>query len=112
MNAMTIVMSGVLCLSVSTAANAVDEKAARALYRSASNNCFMCHSVDKDKDGPAYHKVAEKYQGSADAEDKLIQHVTSGRIVKFPDGHEEEHKIINETDPEKIRNLVQWILAQ
>ena len=102
-----------LLLLAPTAQAAVDAEAAKELAR--QNNCFKCHSVSKDNDGPAYQKVAEKYKGKADAEDHLIHHVTSGEKAKFPDGHEEAHKIVK-TDPPKdmaqIKNLVQWILAQ
>ena len=115
-NSTPLIMSLVaaaLALTVSTGASAADEEAAKALAR--QNNCFKCHAVSKDKDGPAYHKVAEKMKGKADAESRLIQHITSGEKAKFPDGHEEDHKIVK-TDPPKdmaqIKNLVQWILAQ
>ncbi|ADE12723.1 c-type cytochrome [Sideroxydans lithotrophicus] len=92
------------------ASAAVDVDAAKSLAR--ENNCFKCHGVDKEKDGPSYKKVAEKYRGKADAEAKLIHHVTSGEKAKFPDGHEEEHKNINgKASPEAIKNLVDWILS-
>ena len=100
-------------LLVATPSIGADEEAAKALAR--QNNCFKCHAVSKDKDGPAYKKVAEKFKGKPDAEEKLINHITSGEKAKFPDGHEEDHKIIK-TDPPKdmaqIENLVQWILSQ
>lgn len=99
-----------LVLSLSGRASAApDEEAARALAR--QNNCFKCHGVDKKKDGPAWREVAAKYKGKPDAEEKLIYHVTSGEKVKFPDGHEEEHKIIKSKDTNETRNLVQWILS-
>ncbi len=89
---------------------AVDVDAAKALAR--ANNCFKCHGETKEKDGPAYNKVAEKYRGKAGAEEKLIHHVTSGEKVKFADGHEEEHKNIKgKASPEEIKNLVDWILS-
>lgn len=98
------------------AAHAADADAAKALAR--QNNCLRCHPIDKDdpdKDGPAYKKVAAKYKGKANAEARLIEHITSGEKAKFPDGHEEEHKIVK-TSPAKdmaqIKNLVQWILSQ
>ncbi len=94
-------------------AHAVDVDAAKALAK--QNNCFKCHAVSKEKDGPAYNKVAEKYKGKANAEARLIEHITSGEKAKFPDGHEEEHKIVKTSPPkdiEQIKNLVQWILAQ
>jgi cytochrome c len=97
-----------LCLS-GRASAAVDEEAARALAR--QNNCFKCHGVDKKKDGPAWRDVAAKYKGKADAEESLIHHITSGEKAKFPDGHEEDHKIIKAKDANEVRNLVQWILS-
>ena len=106
-----LVLSGVLgsALAINASA-AVDVDAAKALAR--ENNCFKCHGVDKEKDGPAYKKVAEKYRGKAGAEEKLIHHITSGEKVKFPDGHEEEHKNIQgKASPEAIKNLVDWILS-
>ena len=94
-------------------AHAANEEAAKTLAR--DNNCFKCHGVSKDKDGPAYNKVAEKYRGKPGAQEKLINHITSGEKAKFADGHEEAHKIVK-TDPvndmAQIKNLVDWILAQ
>ena len=103
---------GALLFFLAPMAHAVDAEAALALAR--QNNCLKCHSVDKDKDGPAYKKVAEKYKGKPTAEARLIEHITSGEKAKFPDGHEEEHKIVKTSPPKdmaQIKNLVQWILA-
>lgn len=94
-------------------ANALDEEAAKALAK--QNNCLKCHAIDKEKDGPAYKAVAAKYKGKANAEARLIEHITSGEKAKFPDGHEEEHKVVKTSPPKdaaQIKNLVQWILAQ
>ena len=94
-------------------ANALDEEAAKALAK--QNNCLKCHAIDKEKDGPAYKQVAAKYKGKANAETRLIEHITSGEKAKFPDGHEEEHKIVKTSPPKdtaQVKNLVQWILAQ
>jgi len=94
-------------------ANAADADAAKATAR--QSGCFKCHSVEKenkDKDGPTYKKVAEKYRGKANAEERLITHITTGEKAKFPDGHEEDHKIIKTKDMGEIKNLIGWILAQ
>jgi cytochrome c len=105
---------GILALAalIQVPAQAVDADAAKQLAK--QNNCFKCHAVEKDKDGPAWKKVAEKYKGKADAEARLTTHLTSGEKAKFPDGHEEEHKIVK-TDPPKdaaqVKNLVDWILS-
>lgn len=98
-----------LAFSVSATA-AVDVDAAKELAR--ANNCFKCHGVSKAKDGPSYEKVAEKYRGKPDAEEKIIHHLTSSEKAKFPDGHEEEHKNIKgKASPEAIKNLADWILS-
>ncbi len=98
--------------ALACAAHAVDVDAARALAK--QNNCFKCHGVDKKGDGPAYKDVAAKYRGKANAEERLMIHLTTGEKAKFDDGHEEDHKIIKTSPPkdtEQIKNLIHWILA-
>jgi cytochrome c len=80
---------------------------AQALLK--ESKCFKCHAVDKKKDGPAYRDVAAKFRADADAEKKLIHHVTSGDKVKFADGHEEDHKKVKTSDMTEIKNLVYWM---
>jgi cytochrome c len=98
-----------LVFSFSSHAWAVDAEAAQTLAR--QNGCFKCHALDKKKDGPTYREVAAKYRGKAEAEKRLITHITSGEKAKFPDGHEEDHKIIKTKDPAQIKNLIDWILS-
>jgi len=96
-------------LGFSAALGAADADAARATAR--QNNCFRCHSIEKDKDVPAWSKVAAKYKGNPNAEARLHYHLTSGEKAKFPDGHEEEHTIVKTDDENEIKNLVDWILS-
>lgn len=108
-----IAAAAVACAFAVVPAQAADADAAQALAR--QNNCLKCHAVDKEKDGPSFKKVAEKYKGKADAESRLVTHITTAEKAKFPDGHEEEHKVIKTSPPKdlaQIRNLIQWILAQ
>jgi cytochrome c len=112
-NLITATLASVVLMSATASFAAVDAEAAKSLAK--QNNCFKCHAVDKDKDGPSYKKVAEKFKGKADAEAKLVNHITSGEKAKFADGHEEEHKIVKTSPPkdmDQVKNLVQWILAQ
>lgn len=106
--AVTVSMTA-LFFSASSYAD-VDEEAAKALAR--QNGCLKCHSVSKKMDGPAYKDVAAKYKGKANAEARLIEHITTGEKAKFEDGHEEEHKIIKTKDMNEIKNLVNWILTR
>ncbi|MBC5764479.1 c-type cytochrome [Ramlibacter albus] len=114
MKAIRIAITAAAALLLSVGAQAaVDNDAAEALMR--QNNCTKCHSKDKEKDGPAFKKIAAKYKGKADSEARLVTHLTTGEKAKFPDGHEEEHKIVKTSPPKdmnQVKNLVQWILAQ
>jgi len=104
-----LLVLAIAAIGLSSSAGAVDIDAAKGLAR--QNDCFKCHGADKAKDGPAWKKVAEKYRGKPDAEATLIKHLTSGEKAKFPDGHEEEHKIIKTKNADEIKNLVDWILS-
>jgi cytochrome c len=99
----------VALLSIPGTASAVDAEGAKALMK--KSDCTKCHAVDKDKKGPAYQKVAAKYKGKADAEDRLIKFITTPSKVKLPDGTEEEHRTLPAKDAKEVKNVVQWILA-
>lgn len=92
-----------------SSAFAFDAATAESMAR--QNGCFKCHSIDKKKDGPPLREIAAKYKGKSEAEARLITHITTGEKAKFPDGHEEEHKIIKTKDMNEIKNVIQWILS-
>jgi len=96
-----------LVLSLDVAA--ADAGAAESLAK--HSGCNKCHALEKKKDGPALRDVAAKYRGDEHAHEKLIKHITSGEMVKFDDGHKEEHKKVKTQDPEQTKNLVDWILS-
>jgi len=89
---------------------AADADAAQALAK--KSGCLKCHAVDKSKKGPSFQKTAAKWKGKADAEAKLTDSITKAPKVKFEDGTQEEHKVVDSKDAKEIKNLVQWILAQ
>jgi cytochrome c len=96
-------------LLLSLDAAGTDAGAAESLAR--HSGCNKCHAVEKKKDGPALRDVAAKYRGDEQAGEKLLKHVTSGEMVKFDDGHKEEHKKVKTQDLEQTRNLINWILS-
>lgn len=85
--------------------------AAKAEQQIKDNKCSKCHSATKNKSGPSWTKIAKEYKGKADGEQKIIKNITTGPMVKFDDGSEEEHKIIKTKDQAELKNLAQWILA-
>lgn len=105
-------LAALLSAGAASPAFALDVDAAKALVQ--SNNCTQCHGIKKDKDAPAFLKIAEKYKGKAGAEDELLKHITSGKKVKLADGSQEDHKVVKTipaNDQAQMRNLVKWILA-
>lgn len=109
-----VVRAGALALALAFGAHgaaqaAVDADAAKETAR--ANNCFKCHGVEKAKDGPAWKEVAAKYKGKPEAFDRLSKHLTTGEKAKFPDGHEENHKIVKVANPAELKNLIDWILS-
>ena len=110
-NVLVTLAASVFALTLSAGARAeVDAEAAQKLAK--KNDCFKCHAIDKTKKGPAYKKIAAKYKGKADGEEKCIKNITTGPKVKLEDGTEEDHKIIDTKDQAEIKNLVHWILSQ
>ena len=107
--ALAIAGAALIAAAPAALAGGVDAAAAQALAK--ENECFKCHTIDKTKKGPSYRKIAEKNRGKADAEAKLIKHITTGPRVKLEDGTEEDHKIIETKDDAEIKNLVHWILS-
>lgn len=97
-------------VSVSPAQANVDVEAAQALFK--KNDCTKCHAVDKSKKGPSLQKIAAKYKGKADGEEKVIKSMTTSPKVKLDDGTEEEHKAINTKDQAALKNLAQYILTR
>jgi cytochrome c len=110
------VIAGAIALSFTATAFAeegakVDAVAAKKLAR--ADHCLRCHAVNRKKEGPSFQTVAYKYKDQADAQEKLVLHITSGEDrVKLSDGHMETHKFDKTTDSGKINNLIKWILSQ
>lgn len=108
----SLLLAGLLLIAfggLSSAQAAVDADAAQKLAK--KNDCFKCHAVDKTKKGPALKKIAAKYKGKPDGQEKVIKNITTGSKVKLDDGTEEEHKIIDTKDPAQLKNLADWILS-
>ncbi|MEY4591421.1 MAG: hypothetical protein RIR18_316 [Pseudomonadota bacterium] len=105
--------AGIAAATFSTSVMAVDVEAAKELMK--ENKCSQCHALkDKEKDAPPFNKIAGKFKGKADAEEKLVKHLTTSPKVKLSDGSEEEHKVIKTTpakDVVQIKNVIQYILS-
>jgi cytochrome c len=105
----TLLAIGLTSGAMAVQAQAVDVAAAEELLT--ASKCSKCHSVDKQKDGPAYKKTAAKYKGKADGEAKLFTHLTTGPTIEI-DGVKEEHTKIKSKDEAAIKNVARYILSR
>jgi cytochrome c len=112
------IMGAVFALASATipgTASAVDEEAAKALFK--RNDCNKCHAKSRDKKGPSLKKMAKELKEKAakknsTPEQVAIEQMTKGPKVKLLDsGKEEEHKVIDTKDMNEIKNLAAWILS-
>jgi cytochrome c len=103
------VVVGLTSAAFAAHSQSTDVAAAEKLLE--ESKCGKCHSVDKQKDGPAYKKTAAKYKGKADGEAKLFTHMTSAPTVEI-DGVKEEHVKIKSKDEAAIKNVARYILSR
>ena len=96
-------------LAAALPAAAQDTAAAEALMK--KSGCLKCHAVSAKKDGPSFKETAAKYKGKADAEQKLVTHLTTNPKVKI-DGKEEAHDNLKTKDAGEVKNVVQYILSR
>ncbi len=106
---LALLFGSLLLASTGATLAEVDADAAQALMK--KSNCGKCHALDKKKDGPPYKETAKKYQGKADAEQKLYTHLTTNPKVKV-EGKEEEHTALKSKKEADVRNVVRWILSR
>ncbi len=85
-----------------------DKKQAQRTLK--QSKCFNCHSVTREKDGPSFQSVSEKYKDHPDARHVLFDHLTKSPTVKVK-GKEEAHTSFKTSDTAEINNVVEWILS-
>lgn len=105
------IAAGVFTAGVSTTTVGADVDAAAAEALARQSGCLKCHSATRDKDGPSYQKVAAKYKGQADAQQKLVAFLSTDSKIKV-DGKDDTHKAVASKNEADIKNLVGWILSR
>jgi cytochrome c len=103
-----LVLAGLLGASPAASA-AVDDADARALLK--ASKCLTCHSIDKKKDGPAYKDVARELRGDPEAQQKVVDWISSEHDIEI-DGEPETHPAAKTKDKLRIGNLAAWVLSR
>jgi len=65
-----------------------------------TKRCTTCHSMDKQKTGPAFKQIAAKYKGKPDAASMLVAEIKAGT----------KHPQVKATDAE-LKTLVDYVLS-
>ena len=104
-----LMVAAVLASGAVFIADAADDAAAEALVK--KSGCLGCHSVDKTKAGPSFQATAAKYKGKADAEQKVVKHLTTNPTVKFA-GKDEPHDSLKTKNEAEVKNVAAWILSR
>jgi cytochrome c len=104
----TIALATLAAACIAPAAQAADAAAAQATLK--KSGCGKCHATSAQKEGPSFKETAAKYKDKADAEAKLVAHLTTGPTIKV--GGKEEKHANAKGDPAEVKNLVEWILSQ
>lgn len=90
--------------SVSMSANANE-----AILRKAG--CFVCHSVEAKRIGPAYKDVAARYRGDDSTPAKLFNKVRQGGAGNWGDIPMTPHPDDTISD-DALKVAIQWILSR
>jgi len=90
--------------AVADASGALDVK---ALLN--ANSCLPCHAIDRKVVGPAYHDVAAKYAGDAQAVTKLVENIRKGGVGRW--GPVTMPPVTGLTDAE-AKALAEFVLKQ
>jgi cytochrome c len=106
---LTLLAMSIATVLAALPVRAADTAAAEALMK--KSGCMKCHSVSAKKEGPSFKETAAKYKGQADAEAKLVTHLTTNPKIKVG-GTEETHENLKTKDQAEVKNVVQYILAQ
>jgi cytochrome c len=106
---MWLLLLGGIAAASTPAHAAVDEADAKALLK--ASKCLTCHSIDKKKDGPAYVEVAKEYRGDPEAQQKIVDWLSSEHDIEI-DGEPDTHPKARTGDATRIGNLAAWVLSR
>ena len=78
-----------------------------------SKQCFTCHNVDRELNGPSFKAIAKLYKGTDKAEEKLAEKIRKGGAEhwgpKIMPTALVRGVVISEAE---AKQLAQWVLSQ
>lgn len=96
------------CVPVAFASTDLSPKEVAAAHELAKQNgCLSCHAMDEKIVGPAYSKVAAKYNHDKDAVASLVQSIRNGSQGKWGRIPMPSHQTMSNED---LTLLARWVL--
>ncbi len=75
------------------------------------NKCFKCHSITREKVGPAYINVSKKFNEDPDGHQKIFTYLTTSPEIEV-EGRKETHvNLKTRGDSEDIDEVINWLLS-
>ncbi|MFL5786610.1 MAG: c-type cytochrome [Flavisolibacter sp.] len=87
---------------------ATDPAVEKGLDLVAKNDCFTCHKVAEQSVGPAYQKVAQKYQATPEVIDTLVEKVIKGGAGHWGTVPMTPHQNLSKED---AKAMVKYVLS-
>ncbi|MDX1594595.1 MAG: hypothetical protein R3298_10110 [Gammaproteobacteria bacterium] len=74
------------------------------------NKCFKCHAITREKVGPAYINVSQKFNDDPDGRQKIYTHLTTSPEIEV-EGRKETHVNLEADGDEEINEVINWLLS-
>ena len=74
------------------------------------SKCFKCHAIERQKVGPAYISVSQKFGGDPDGRQKIYTHLTTSPEVEV-EGKMENHVNLKTSGDGDINEVISWLLS-
>ena len=74
------------------------------------SKCFKCHAIEREKVGPAYINVSQKFGEDPDGRQKIYTHLTTSPEVEV-EGKMENHVNLKAGGDEDINEVISWLLS-
>lgn len=74
------------------------------------NKCFKCHAITREKVGPAYINVSQKFNEDPEGRQKIYTHLTTSPEIEV-EGRKETHVNLKAGGDDDINEVINWLLS-
>ncbi len=74
------------------------------------SKCFKCHAITREKVGPAYIRVSQRFNEDPDGRQKIYTHLTTSPEIEV-EGKKENHVNLKSGGDKEINEVITWLLS-